>query len=77
MFLSPYATVIVGAMPTKLTFLTAGAILFNDGVSPVIFNVATGTIIVLGTTIFNVPPSFHTVPGLRPIGLVGSANNVN
>jgi len=73
----PYATVIVGAMPTKLTFLTGGAILFSDGTSPVIFNVAIGTIIVLDTTIFNVPLSFHTVPVLRPTGLVGSANNVN
>ena len=73
----PYATVIVGAMPTKLTFLTGGAILSSDDVSPIIFNVATGTIIVLGTTIFNVPPSFHTVPGFNPTGLVGSANNVN
>ena len=77
MFLSPYATVIVGAMPTKLTFTTGGAILSSDGAKPVIFNVAIGTIIVLGTTIFNVPLSFHTVPVLSPTGLVGSANNVN
>lgn len=31
MFLSPYATVIVGAMPTKLTFFTGGAIMSNEG----------------------------------------------
>ena len=73
----PYATVIVGAMPTKLTFTTGGAMLLNEGVRPTIFNVAPGTTIVLANTIFNVPSSFHTVPGLNPIGLVGSANNVN
>ena len=39
--------------------------------------VAVGTKIVLLNTIFNVPPSFHTVPGLNPTGLVGNANNVN
>ena len=77
MFIMPYATVIVGAMPTKLTFLTTGAILSSDGAKPTIFNVAAGTKIVLDNTIFNVPPSLYTVPGLRPIGLVGSANNVN
>ena len=73
----PYATVIVGAMPTKLTFLTGGAILSSDDVSPIIFNVAPGTKIVLDNTIFKNPPSFHTVPGLNPTGLTGSANNVN
>ena len=73
----PYATVIVGAMPTKLTFLTGGAILSNEGARPIIFNVAPGTKIVLDNTIFNVPPSLYTVPGFRPIGLVGSANKVN
>ena len=31
MFLMPYATVIVGAMPTKLTFITGGATLSNEG----------------------------------------------
>jgi hypothetical protein len=78
MFLMPYATVIVGAMPTKLTFLTTGAILSSDGAKPVIVNpVAVGTKIVLDNTIFNVPPSLYTVPGFRPIGLVGSANKVN
>ena len=77
MFIMPYATVIVGAMPTKLTFLTGGAMLLNEGASPVIFNVVPGTKIVLDNTIFNVPPSFHTVPGFNPTGLVGSANNVN
>ena len=77
MFIMPYATVIVGAMPTKLTFLTGGAMLLNEGASPVIFNVAAGTKIVLDNTIFNVPPSLYTVPGLKPTGLVGSANNVN
>ena len=73
----PYATVIVGAMPIKSTLLTGGAMLLNEGVSPVIFNVAPGTKIVLDNTIFNVPPSFHTVPGLNPTGLTGNANNVN
>ena len=78
MFLSPYATVIVGAMPTKLTFTTGGAMLLNEGAKPVIVNaVAVGTKIVLLNTIFNVPLSFHTVPVLSPTGLVGSANNVN
>jgi len=77
MFLSPYATVIVGAMPIKSTLLTGGAIIFSDGAKPTIFNVAAGTKIVLDNTIFNVPPSLYTVPGLRPTGLVGSANNVN
>lgn len=73
-----YATVIVGAMPTKLTFTTGGAIISSDGARPVSVNgVAVGTKIVLANTIFNVPPSFHTVPGLNPIGLIGSANNVN
>ena len=74
----PYATVIVGATPIKLTFTSGGAILSSDGARPVITNVvAVGTKIVLANTIFNVPPSFHTVPGLNPTGLVGSANNVN
>ena len=74
----PYATVIVGAIPTKLTFTTGGAMLLNEGASPIIVNpVAVGTKIVLDNTIFNVPPSFHTVPGFNPTGLVGSANNVN
>ena len=78
MFLSPYATVIVGAMPTKFTFTTGGAMLLNEGAKPVIVNaVAVGTKIVLLNTIFNVPPSLYTGPGFRPIGLVGSANNVN
>lgn len=77
MFLMPYATVIVGAIPTKLMFLTGGAILSSDGAKPTIFNVDPGTKIVLDNTIFNVPPSLYTVPGLRPIGLVGSANKVN
>ncbi len=77
MFLMPYATVIVGAMPTKLTFTTGGAILSNEGVRPTIFNDPVVTKIVLDNTIFNVPPSLYTVPGLRPIGLVGNANNVN
>ena len=77
MFLGPYATVIVGAMPTKLTFLTGGAMLLNDGAKPTIFNVAAGTKIVLDNTIFKYPPSLYTVPGFRPIGLVGSANKVN
>ena len=74
----PYATVIVGAIPTKLMFLTGGAILSSDGAEPVIVNpVAVGTKIVLDNTIFNVPPSLYTVPGFNPTGLVGSANNVN
>ena len=77
MFLSPYATVIVGAMPTKLTFTTGGAILSNEGTRPTIFNDPVVTKIVLDNTIFNVPPSLYTVPGLKPTGLVGSANNVN
>ena len=77
MFLSPYATVIVGAMPTKLTFLTGGAILSSDGALPTILNDPVVTRIVLANTIFNVPLSFHTVPGLKSTGLVGSANNVN
>ena len=77
MFIMPYATVIVGATPTKLTFLTGGAMLLNEGAKPTIFNVAPGTKIVLDNTIFNVPPSLYTVPGFRPIGLVGSANKVN
>ena len=74
----PYATVIVGAMPIKSTLFTGGAIWFNEGAYPVIVNpVAVGTKIVLLNTIFNVPPSFHTVPALNPTGLVGNANNVN
>ena len=74
----PYATVIVGAMPIKPRFFTGGAILSSDGAKPVNVNpVAVGTKIVLDNTIFNVPPSFHTVPGFNPTGLVGSANNVN
>ena len=77
MFITPYATVIVGAMPTKLTFTTGGAILSSDGASPTIFNDPVVTKIVLDNTIFNVPPSLYTVPGLNPTGLVGSANNVN
>lgn len=77
MFLSPYATVIVGAMPTKLTFLTGGAIISSDGALPTILNDPVATCIVLDNTIFKNPPSFHTVPGLKPTGLVGSANNVN
>ena len=77
MFLSLYATVIVGAMPTKLTFTTGGAMLLNEGARPIIFNDPVVTCMVLDNTIFNIPPSFHTVPGLKPTGLVGSANNVN
>ncbi len=73
----PYATVIVGAMPTKLTFTTGGATLSSNGARPVSVKVVPGTKIVLANTIFNVPPSFHTVPGLRPTGLIGSANKVN
>ena len=73
----PYATVIVGAMPIKLTVFTGGAMLLNEEVLPTILNVAPGITIVLANTIFNVPLSFHTVPGLSPTGLVGSANNVN
>ena len=68
----------IGATPTKLTFFTSGVTLSNTGRYPVIVNsVAVGTKIVLAITIFNVPLSFHTVPGLKPTGLVGSANNVN
>ena len=77
MFLIPYATVIVGAMPIKLRFTTGGATLSNTGRRPTIPNAQLPTKIVLVNTIFNVPPSFHTVPGLNPTGLVGSANNVN
>ena len=77
MFITPYATVIVGAMPTKFTFTTGGAILSNEGTRPTIFNDPVVTKIVLDNTIFNVPPSLYTVPGLKPTGLVGSANNVN
>ena len=73
----PYATVIVGAMPIKPRFLTGGAIILSDGARPIIFNDPVVTCIVLDNTIFNIPPSFHTVPGLNPTGLVGSANNVN
>ena len=73
----PYATVIVGAMPTKLTFTTGGAILSNDGAKPTILNDPVDTKIVLDNTIFKNPPSLYTVPGFRPIGLVGSANKVN
>ena len=73
----PYATVIVGAMPTKPRLFTGGAMLLNEGVRPTILNDPVVTCIVLDNTIFNVPPSFHTVPGLNPTGLVGSANNVN
>lgn len=74
----PYATVIVGATPIKLTVFTGGAMLSSDGALPRIVKVvAVGTKIVLLNTIFNIPPSFHTVPGLKPTGLVGSANNVN
>ena len=73
----PYATVIVGAMPIKLTVFTGGAMLLNEGVLPTIPNDAPATKIVLLNTIFNVPPSFHTVPGLNPTGLIGNANNVN
>jgi len=78
MILMPYATVIVGAMPIKLRFLTGGAIIFSDGAKPIVVKVdAVGTKIMLLNTIFNVPLSFHTVPGLNPTGLVGSANKVN
>ena len=73
----PYATVIVGAIPTKLMFLTGGAILSNEGTRPTIFNDPVVTKIVLDNTIFNVPPSLYTVPGFNPTGLVGSANKVN
>ena len=73
----PYATVIVGAIPTKLMFTTGGAMLLNEGTRPTIFNDPVVTKIVLDNTIFNVPPSLYTVPGLKPTGLVGSANNVN
>ena len=72
-----YATVIVGAMPIKLTVFTGGAMLLNEGARPTILNDPVVTKIVLANTIFNVPPSFHTVPGLNPTGLVGNANNVN
>ena len=77
MFLMPYATVIVGAMPIKLRFLTGGAMLLSDGARPTILNDPVVTCMVLANTIFNVPPSFHTVPGLKPTGLTGSANKVN
>jgi hypothetical protein len=77
MFIMSYATVIVGAMPTKLTFTTGGAILSSDGATPTILNDPVVTKIVLDNTIFKNPPSLYTVPGLRPTGLVGSANNVN
>ncbi len=73
----PYATVIVGATPIKLTVFTGGAMLLNEGARPIIFNDPVVTCMVLLNTIFNVPPSFQTVPGLNPTGLVGSANNVN
>ena len=77
MFLSPYATVIVGATPIKLRLFTGGAIISSDGALPTILNDPVVTCIVLLNTIFKNPPSFHTVPGLKPTGLVGSANNVN
>jgi hypothetical protein len=73
----PYATVIVGAMPIKPIGITGGAIISSDGAYPVIFNAAPSTKIVLDNTSFKNPPSFQTVPGLWPTGLVGSANNVN
>ena len=73
----PYATVIVGAMPIKLRFLTGGAMLLNEGARPTILNDPVATCMVLDNTIFKNPPSLYTVPGLKPIGLVGSANNVN
>jgi hypothetical protein len=77
MILMPYATVIVGAMPIKLRFLTGGAMLLNEGARPTILNDPVATCMVLDNTIFKNPPSLYTVPGLKPIGLVGSANNVN
>ena len=47
------------------------------GAMPVIVILPVVTCIVLLNTIFKNPPSFHTVPGLKPTGLVGNANNVN
>lgn len=73
----PYATVIVGATPIKPRFFTGGAIISNDGATPAIPTDPDSTKIVLDNTIFNMPPSFHTVPALNPTGLVGNANNVN
>ena len=68
MFLGPYATVIVGAMPTKLTASTAGVtvtvVLFTMGATPTKLTAPTTPLMVFANTIFKTPPSLYTVPVL-------------
>ena len=64
----PYATVIVGAMPTKLTARTAGVmitvVLFTVGAMPTKLTAPTTPLMVFAKTIFKNPPSLYTVPTL-------------
>jgi hypothetical protein len=67
MFLMPYATVIVGAMPVIVTACTAGVInvlLITVGVTPTKLTVPATPLTVPAKTIFKTPPSLYTVPTL-------------
>ncbi len=68
MFLSPYATVIVGAMPVIATARTAGVIVtvvfVTVGAMPANVNEPTTPLIVLVKTIFKNPSSLYTTPTL-------------
>ena len=68
MFLAPYATVIVGAMPVIATARTAGVIttvvLFMVGAIPTKLTAPAIPLTVFAKTIFKTPPSLYTVPTL-------------
>jgi hypothetical protein len=67
MFLMPYATVIVGAMPVIVTACTAGVInvlLITVGATPTKLTAPATPLTVPAKTIFKTPLSLYTVPTL-------------
>jgi hypothetical protein len=77
MFLMPYATVIVGAMPVIVTALVGTTLPLNTlGATPTKLTAPATPLTLPAKTIFKTPLSLYTVPTLWPIALVGSANKV-
>jgi hypothetical protein len=65
MFLMPYATVIVGAMPVIATVLVGTTLPLNTfGAAPTKLTALVTPLTVFAKTIFKTPPSLYTVPTL-------------
>ncbi len=65
MFLMPYATVIVGAIPVNDTVLVGTTLPLNTlGAAPTKLTVPITPLTVFANTIFKTPPSLYTVPTL-------------